>query len=70
MVNVVAGRQLCPELIQGAATPEALASAMIPLIEDTRERDAMMAGLEEVRQLLGQGGAAERAGDVLLEELG
>jgi lipid-A-disaccharide synthase len=70
MVNVVAGRQLCPELIQHAATPEALASAMIPLIEDTAERGAMMVGLEQVRQLLGQGGAAERAGEILLEELG
>ena len=69
MVNVVAGRQLCPELIQGAATPEALASAMRPLIEDTPKRAEMMAGLEEVRKSLGQGGAAERAGEILLEEL-
>lgn len=69
MVNVVAGRPLCPELIQHAATPEALASAMIPLIEDTPERGAMMVGLEDVRQLLGQGGAAERAGEILLQEV-
>jgi lipid-A-disaccharide synthase len=69
MVNVVAGRTLCPEFIQGAATPEALAAAMGPLLEDTPERDAMMVGLEGVRQLLGQGGAAERAGDILLQEI-
>jgi lipid-A-disaccharide synthase len=69
MVNVVAGRQLCPELIQHAATPEALAGAMMPLIEDTPERDAMMVGLEQVRQSLGQGGAAERAGEILLQEV-
>jgi lipid-A-disaccharide synthase len=69
MVNVVAGRQLCPELIQHAATPEALASAMSPLIDDTSERGAMMVGLEEVRQLLGQGGAAEKAADILLQEV-
>lgn len=70
MVNVVAGRQLCPELIQGAATPQALAAAMVPLIRDTPERKAMIAGLDQVRRQLGRGGAAERAGDVLLEELG
>ena len=70
MVNVVAGRRLCPELIQGAATPEALASAMNPLIEDTSERATMRVGLEEVRQLLGQGDAAEKAAGILLEELG
>ena len=70
MVNVVAGRTLCPELIQDAATPEALASALSPLIEDTPERRTMRTGLDEVRRLLGQGGAAERAAGVLLEELG
>lgn len=69
MVNVVAGRELCPELIQDAATPEALAAALIPLVDDTPERKAMLAGLEQVRDALGQGGAAERAGDVLLKEL-
>ena len=70
MVNVVVGRRLCPELIQGAATPAALASTMSPLIEDTSERATMKVGLEEVRQLLGQGNAAEKAAGILLEELG
>jgi lipid-A-disaccharide synthase len=69
MVNVVAGRRLCPELIQGAATPEALASAMDPLVGDTSERATMKAGLEEVRRLLGKGGAAEKAAEILLREL-
>jgi lipid-A-disaccharide synthase len=69
MVNVVAGSRLCPELIQGAATPEALASAMQPLIEDTSERATMRAGLEEVRRLLGQGGASEKAAEILMREL-
>jgi len=60
MVNVVAGRRLCPELIQGAATPEALASAMNPLVGETSERVTMRVGLEEVCRLLGQGGARKR----------
>jgi len=69
MVNVVAGRRLCPELIQGAATPEAMAFAMNPLIEDTSERATMRVGLEEVRQWLGQRGASEKAAEILREEL-
>ncbi|OQW96202.1 MAG: lipid-A-disaccharide synthase [Verrucomicrobia bacterium A1] len=69
MVNIVAGRTLCPEFIQGAATPDAMAAAMEPLVGDTPARAAMVAGLEEVRKLLGQGGAADRAADVILEEL-
>ena len=69
MVNIVAGRTLCPEFIQGAATPEAMAAATAPLIGDTPERAAMVAGLQEVRRALGEGGAAERAADIVLAEL-
>lgn len=69
MVNIVAGRTLCPEFIQGDARPPAMADALEPLLADTPERAAMVAGLEEVRASLGRGGAAERAAAVVLEEL-
>jgi lipid-A-disaccharide synthase len=69
MVNIVAGRTLCPEFIQAAARPEAMAAAMEPLIGDTPARAVMRTGLEEVRRSLGEGGAAERAADVVLDEL-
>jgi lipid-A-disaccharide synthase len=69
MVNLVAGRRLCPELIQAEATPAALASALEPLLADTPERAAMLDGLREVSRALGAGGAADRAAAILLEEL-
>lgn len=69
MVNLVAGRRVCPELIQGAATPLALASALEPLLADTPERAAMLEGLREVIRALGPGGAAERAASFLIQEL-
>jgi len=69
MVNIVAGRGLCPEFIQGAARPAALAAALAPLLEETPERAAMVAGLAEVAAALGSGGAAERAATIVLEEL-
>lgn len=69
MVNVVAGRRLCPEFIQGEATARALAEAIEPLLGDTPQRAAMLSGLEDVRQALGKGGAADAAADILLEEL-
>lgn len=69
MVNLVAGRPLCPEFLQHRATPEALARALEPLLSDTPGRAEMVRGLDEVRRALGDGGAAERAADVLLEEL-
>ena len=70
MVNIVAGRPVCPEYIQHQATPEALAAGMVPLLGDTPEREAMIQGLERVRALLGQGGASDRAAGFVLEAMG
>lgn len=69
MVNIVAGRELCPELIQGEATPEALVEAITPLLTETEQRGAMLKGLEEVARTLGAGGAAERAAGIIWSEL-
>lgn len=49
MVNLVAEREVCKEMIQGAASAEALAEAVKPLLEDGPERQAMLKGYEEVR---------------------
>jgi lipid-A-disaccharide synthase len=65
MVNLVAGRQLAPELIQGDVTPAALARAVLPLLaESGAERRAQLEGLAEVRRRLGGAGAAARAADL------
>ena len=69
IVNIIADRAVCPEFLQKQATPEALANALIPLVEDTSARAAMLAGYDEVRALLGSGGAASRAASVVHEEL-
>jgi lipid-A-disaccharide synthase len=67
LVNIVADRTVCPELIQRAATPSALAEALGPLLEASPERSAMLSGYEEVRQLLGSRDAAEKVAEALLE---
>jgi lipid-A-disaccharide synthase len=65
MVNLVAGRQVAPELIQGAVTPPALARAVLPLLDPTSpERRAQLEGLLEVRRRLGDPGAAARAAEL------
>ena len=69
MVNVVARRLVCPEFIQGNATPSALAAALEPLLDDTPERKEMLEGLREVSALLGEGGASARAAALVLQEL-
>jgi len=52
MVNLIAEREVCPEFIQDAATPEALAAGVAGLLTDTPERRAMLKGLGEVRAKL------------------
>lgn len=70
MVNLIAGKGLCPEFIQGTATPENLAGAIAPLAVDGPRRHEMVGGLHEVRRKLGTGGAAERVAGIVLAELG
>ena len=70
MVNLIAGRELCPEFIQHAATPRAMADALRPLLSETEQRNIMVRGLREVTDKLGGGGAAARAASIILEELG
>lgn len=69
MVNLVAGRELCPEFIQYRAEPEAMAEALAPLVEETPQRSEMVQGLQEVATRLGSPGAAARAARIVLEEL-
>ena len=70
MVNIIAGRRLCPELIQHDATAQQLAAAILPLLTDSAERAAMLEGYRQVIADLGEGGAAERAANVILDEIG
>jgi len=63
MVNLIAGRRVVPELIQAAFTPEGVAAELLPLLDETPSRQAMKAGLAEVREKLGRAGASARAAD-------
>ena len=52
MVNLIAGRRIVPELIQGNFTADKVAAELKPLLNDTPERTQMIADLAEVRQRL------------------
>ncbi|MES2306458.1 MAG: lipid-A-disaccharide synthase [Gemmatimonadota bacterium] len=61
LVNLVAEQEVVPELIQGAATPEALARAVLPLLDPAGDAArTQRRGLAEVRRRLGGPGASER----------
>ena len=63
MPNLIAGRQIVPELIQDAFTAEAVAAEARKLLESRDAREQMRGALGEVRSRLGSGGAIERAAD-------
>ncbi|NKB23022.1 MAG: lipid-A-disaccharide synthase [Kiritimatiellae bacterium] len=67
MVNIVAEKQLCPELVQHHATPLPLVEALGPLLEETKQRAEMIQGLDQVAQALGEKGNTRRAVDIILE---
>lgn len=53
MVNLVAGRQVVPELIQDQMTAERIAAEAVRLLENEEVRKTMCAGLAEVAKKLG-----------------
>ena len=64
MPNLIAGRQVVPELIQDAFTADAVEKEARRLIESRDARTEMRSTLKEVSAKLGPGGAIERAADV------
>src|SRR5580765_6807447 len=66
MVNLIAERQVVPELIQKDFTPKRVANEVLRLMNDSRAGEALRAGLAEVRTRLGPPGAVDRAAEVIV----
>ena len=62
--NIVAGRQIVPEFVQGAATGPRIAAAAGAILDDRCARERMVRELAGVRAVLGPPGAAARAADI------
>ena len=68
LVNVVAGKEVAPEFVQGALEPNAVADALAPLLDRRNaQRARMVIELERVRDSLGTPGAARRVAAMALE---
>ncbi|PYQ07562.1 MAG: lipid-A-disaccharide synthase [Acidobacteria bacterium] len=66
MANLIAGERVVPEVIQRELTPERVAAEVRALLDAPARREAMQAGLAEVRRKLGEPGASGRAAAVVL----
>lgn len=65
--NIVAGRRIVPELVQDMVTPQAIAAAAVPLLNDPSVREETLRNLDEVRERLGEAGAVKRVAQVVIE---
>lgn len=61
LVNLLAGRRLVPELLQGDCTVGNIVAGVMRYLDDAAERAAVIEGLREVRAALGPPGASAQA---------
>jgi lipid-A-disaccharide synthase len=67
LANIIAGRTIVPELIQGDANPGQMAREMIAILTDEERRKQVRKDLSGIREKLGSPGAARRAAQSALE---
>jgi lipid-A-disaccharide synthase len=69
LANLVVGENVVPEFLQDAATPAALADAMVPLLRDTPERRRQVEAFARLDAIMEIGSArpSERAADIVVE---
>jgi len=61
LVNIIAGKTVVPEFIQADATPERLARTVLDMMTDENRMAAIRNELSQIKNRLGQPGAARRA---------
>lgn len=66
LVNIVAGKQIVPEILQGRVTPDNLAREGVALLQDERRRKEMSSLLACIKDKLGTVGASKRVADTVL----
>jgi len=67
--NILAGREIIPELLQERMTPGAVAAEVLSLLRSPERRDSMRAALRAVVNDLGPAGALDRAAGEVLQVL-
>jgi len=69
LVNLVAEKEVVKELIQAELTTENLLQELRPLLIDSAERTKQLTGYQEVIDSLGEKGASEKAGKLMVDYL-
>ena len=66
LVNLIAGENIVPELLQDKATPENIADSVFNMLNDTKELQKLRKKVVEIRNMLGGPGASERVAKIAL----
>ncbi len=69
LVNLIAGREIVPELLQNKASPENVADTAVAMLNDPPGLERMSNKLYGIKDLLGGPGASERVADIALSML-
>ena len=69
MANIIAGKKIVPELIQGAATPGNIAAEVTRMLKDTPYYQNISAELAAIKKKLGEPGASQRAAQIAVNML-
>jgi lipid-A-disaccharide synthase len=69
LVNLVAGEEIVPEIIQNEVTAERLAREALSILEDGQRRENMIRKMESLRERMGTGRPSERTAKIALEML-
>ncbi len=69
IANILAGREVVREFIQGDAEPAAIADELLRLLNSSEAREALVHDLDSVIAQLGEPGASARAAEAILAEV-
>lgn len=67
LVNLIAGRRVVPELLQGEASPERIAAYVLQWFNDPAEMARIRREFQTIKEILGTGDASQEAARIILE---
>lgn len=70
LVNLIAGKEVVPELLQNEVQPDSISQLLHLFLHDPEKRGVMLTELKKIREKLGTEGASVRAGKLALNMLG
>jgi lipid-A-disaccharide synthase len=66
LVNLIAGENIVPELLQDEASPENIANTVLNMLNDAKGMQKLRKKLFKIREMLGGPGASERVAEIAL----